>query len=234
MAQKIIVAREIEKLKQHLIEMSTKVEQSIIDSHQAFMDMDRKAAKEVMKGDLIIDEEEVDIEEECLKILALYQPVASELRLVVGILKMNNDLERMGDLAAGIAKCTRKIAKLNPQLEISGKFDLIFTTTIKMVKKCLDSLVGISQQDALAVIKLDDEVDELNKEIIEDVIEQMKQDVSKIDELTFLITISRNVERIGDYATNIAQDVYYMVTGDIIRHHSQDYIDNEKEEDTDS
>ena len=183
--RQVLVDREIEKLKQQLIEISAKVEESIIDCHTAFMKLDRKLAKKVMVKDDIIDEEEVQIEEDCLKILALYQPVASELRMVVGILKMNNDLERMGDLSASVAKCSRKIAKIDPNIAIPAKFDQMFNTTRHMVSMSLDALVGTNEATALDVIKLDDEVDELNAQIIDEVTEAMKKDSAKIDPLTY-------------------------------------------------
>ena len=209
--------REIEGLKQKVLIMSAKVEKSIEDTSQALINLNLESAKKVIEIEDSIDQHEVDIEEECLKIMALYQPVASDLRMVVGLLKMNNDLERMADLSANIARYVIKISKLEV-IEISPKFNLIFSETRKMVRGCLDALVNSDQVLAAEVCINDDIVDGLNIEIIHEIQEQITQNIDKIRPLLLLISVTRSIERIGDYATNIAEDVIYMMAGEIVRH----------------
>ena len=209
--------REINKLKQQLLTLSADVENSIFESYNALIQLDVDKAKKVIANDDAIDQREVDIEEECLKLMALHQPVAGDLRLVIGLLKMNNDLERMGDLAANICQYTIKIAKFE-SVEISHKFSDIFSETRKMVRESLDSLVNSDGELARKVCLNDDVVDQINVEIIDEVQEQIKKNPHKIRSLLLLISVTRSIERIADYATNIAEDVIYMVNGQIVRH----------------
>ena len=209
--------REIHKLKHHVLTLSAEVENSIYESYNALIALDVDKANKVIENDDIIDQHEVDIEEECLKIMALYQPVAGDLRMVIGLLKMNNDLERMGDLASNICKYVIKIAKFDV-VEISPKFNLIFSETRKMVRDCLDSLVNSDEELARKVCNNDDVVDQLNIEIIRDIQEQLQKTPNKVRSLLLLLSVTRSIERIADYATNIAEDVIYMTYGHIVRH----------------
>ncbi len=209
--------REIAKLKKRILELSAEVERSLLDAQQALISMDLDKANKVTDYDRIIDQHEVDIEEECLKILALYQPVAGDLRMVVSILKINSDLERMGDLASNIGGYVKEIAKAGGY-EVSTKFRLMTNTTREMVRKSLDALVNDDANLAKKVLQMDDEVDQLNVEIIHEIEDHIKGELDHLHALLFLISASRNIERIADIATNIAEDVYYMVKGEIIRH----------------
>ena len=209
--------REIHKLKHHVLTLSAEVENSIYESYNALIALDVDKANKVIENDDIIDQHEVDIEEECLKIMALYQPVAGDLRMVIGLLKMNNDLERMGDLASNICNYVIKIAKFDV-VEISPKFNLIFSETRKMVRDCLDSLVNSDEELARKVCNNDDVVDQLNIEIIRDIQEQLQKTPNKVRSLLLLLSVTRSIERIADYATNIAEDVIYMTYGHIVRH----------------
>ena len=209
--------REINKLKHNVLTLSADVENSIYEANNALTQLDVNRAKKVIATDDAIDQREVDIEEECLKLMALHQPVAGDLRLVIGLLKMNNELERMGDLAANICQYIIKIAKFE-SVEISPKFNRIFTETRKMVRDSLDSLVNSDGELARKVCMNDDIVDQINIEIIEEVQDQIKRNPDKTRSLLLLISITRSIERIADYATNIAEDVIYMVNGQIVRH----------------
>lgn len=219
--------REIVKLKKRIVELSAEVEHDIELACEALIDLDVAKANTVISRDEQIDQMEVDIEEDCLKIMALYQPVASDLRMVIGVLKMNNDLERMGDLAANIAEYVIEISKRGP-VEIPDRFRAIFAEALNLVRKALDALVNTDAAVAKEVCRDDDKVDQLNVEIIDDIYKRLESDPEHLSALLFLLSISRSVERIADYATNIAEDVYYMVQGRIIRHHvNERYKDDE-------
>ncbi len=210
--------REISNLKQHLLSLGGEVEVSIDNAYKALKGVKVDLAQQIIENDTEIDQREVDIEEECLKIMALYQPVASDLRMVIGLLKMNNDLERMGDLAANIAEYVIEISK-GPRVVVSDKFDEIFNEARKMLRDSLDALVNQDYTLARRVCESDDIVDRLNVDIIEEVQAEIRKDPERLRSLMFLISISRSVERIADSATNISEDVIYMRDGEIVRHH---------------
>ena len=160
----------------------------------------------------------MDLEEECLKILALYQPVASDLRLLVAIMKINNDLERIGDLAVNIAKRACTIAQQNidrSDLNIGAMME----KTRQMLEQCLQALTDMNPQQAQAVRMMDDEVDELNRDMFKRALQEMRQHPEHLEVLMSQLTVSRHLERIADHATNIAEDVIYMAQGSIVRHH---------------
>jgi len=215
------LTREIDALKKRILELGAEVERSLETSFEAFNKQDLRLAEQVLEYDREIDEHEVGIEEECLKIMALYQPVAADLRMVVSILKINNDLERLGDLAANIAEYVQEIVK-HGKLEVSNDFRRMYEETRRMVRDSLDALVNADPKLAIEVCQRDDVVDELNVKVIRAVQEQIRTRPDQLEMLLFLVSVSRSFERIGDYATNIAKDVYYMVRGTIIRHHVKD------------
>mgnify|MGYP006307136401 CR=1 FL=1 len=210
--------REITKLKSHLVELGAEVERSLENALRALTTMDLDEARKVVEYDHTIDMHEVDIEEECLKILALYQPVSSDLRLVVAILKINNDLERMADLAANVAEYVQEIAQTGQDIKISEKFERMGEVTREMVRQSLDSLVNADVELARRAFRQDDIVDDLNREIIHEVQAAMKADPAHMDALVFQLSASRNIERIADIATNVVEDVIYVGSGEIIRH----------------
>jgi len=214
--------REIENLKRLLLSLSAIVEEQINNAMIALNRRDSKLAKEVILRDKEIDELEIQIEEECLKILALYQPVANELRFVVAVLKMNNDLERIGDLAANIAKRAEFLSKREP-LDLIFDFNPIAEKVKAMVKKSLDSLINTDEKLAREVCTSDDEVDDMTKEMLKKIIKGVRSNQEKTKEYFSLRSISKNLERIADSATNIAEDVVYLCSGEIIRHQSDDY-----------
>lgn len=209
--------REIQALKDHLLALGAEVERSITDTEKCVMNLDIELAKQVIEYDKTIDQHEVDIEEECLKIMALYHPVAMDLRYVVAVLKMNNDLERVGDLCKNIAEYVLEIAK-GPSIDIPPDFATMFAEAHRLVRESLDSLVKGDLDKARQVCADDQIVDDLNAQIINEIRDRIHAQPEKIDSLLFLISVSRSIERIADYATNIAEEVVYSVNGKIVRH----------------
>jgi phosphate transport system protein len=209
--------REIEKLKKQILAIGAVVEDSLHKAARALQSRDSKMAEQVIGTDIEIDRREVDMEEECLKVLALYQPVASDLRLIVAILKINNDLERIGDLAVNIAERAIFIATQKP-VDAPLDFAAMAEKTEEMLRKSLDALVDSDATLAHRVCLADDEVDAMNKEMHLQVQEGMRRYPDQIEPLIHLLSASRHLERIADHATNIAEDVIYMIEGRIVRH----------------
>ena len=175
-------------------------------------------AERVIDGDADVDRREVELEEECLKALALHQPVASDLRFVTACLKIDNDLERIGDLAVNIAGRVISLCARSSGLTTPAGIERMLEVTARMLKECIDSFVRGDAVLARQVCATDDEVDRLNRRIISDLLEQMHRDDGTIEDALDLISISKALERIADHATNIAEDVVYLVEGDIVRH----------------
>ena len=209
--------REIEKLKVKLLHLCAVVEDSLKQAVQSLEAQDATLAGELIDRDSEIDRLEVDLEEDCLKILALHQPVAIDLRFVVTALKINNDLERVGDLAVNIAERTVELAAA-PLGESPVDFTAMAQVTMTMIQRSLDALVNMDSRLAAEVITSDDRVDHMHREMfitIEAAIRQRPEDTLA---LLSLLSVSRHLERIADHATNIAEDVIYMVQGRIARH----------------
>jgi phosphate transport system protein len=218
----IHLIREVEHLKKMLLELSALVEDSVWQAVKAIEKRDAALANQVIDADTAIDQVEVEIEEECLKVLALHQPVASDLRFLVAVLKMNNDLERIGDLAVNIAE---RAAYLATQTRMTAPFDFpaMVEKARRMLKNSLDALVNEDVNLAREVCAADDEVDALNRKMYELVEKEGQENPQDLNGLLHLLSTSRHLERIADLATNIAEDVIYMATGEIVRHRSEDY-----------
>jgi phosphate transport system protein len=200
--------------------LASTVEQTVEKAIRALFDQDAPLARTLMEGDAPIDLEETQIEEECLKILALHQPVAGDLRRVAAILKINSDLERMADLAANIAERAYALSQ-GPPIPIPAVFRQMTDMTNTLVRDSLDAFVNLNATLAKRVCRLDDEVDRYNREIIEEVSRYMRQSGEHVDAGLHLFSAARQLERIADHATNIAEDVVYLVEGKIIRHHPE-------------
>jgi phosphate transport system protein len=209
--------REIEKLKKRILTLSAMVEESLFKAAKSLLERDEKTALQVIEGDKDIDQMEVDVEEECLKILALHQPVAIDLWFIVAILKINNDLERIGDLAVNIAERSVSLCVKEP-LDISSNFPRMVEITRLMLKQSIDALVNKDTALANKVCVTDDEIDSLHREMYRQIQDDIRMHPERIEGLVNLLTVSRHLERIADHATNIAEDVIYMVEGEIIRH----------------
>lgn len=215
------IEHQIAQLKDSILRFGTIVEEAISRSNTALFRQDVDLAQKVMANDGEIDRLEVELEEECLKVLALYQPVAADLRFVVAVLKINNDLERIGDLASNIAKTVS-------QLTTSGSFNLPEEISImakqaeEMVKNSLDAVVQADPDLARQVRDDDDVVDAGRQAVRTLVMQQIKKNPEKVESLLQINSVSKHLERIADMATNIAEDVIYMVEGEIVRHRHRD------------
>ncbi len=210
--------RDIEKIKKRVAGLAGLVEERFAMAVRALEVTDPRIAGQVIAGDLVIDREEVDIEEECLKTLALHQPVADDLRFLVAVLKLNNDLERIGDLAVNIAQHARCITSQDKRVPIPFDYFTMAQKAREMVKLSLDSLVNMDVKLAYQVCAADDEVDIMKYAMQDQFKEVVCGNKNDIDPVINLFLISRHLERIADHATNIAEDVIYMVTGRIHRH----------------
>jgi len=211
------IERQIENLKERILRVGTLVEEAISKSITALINRDVPLAQRVMANDEEIDRMEVEVEEECLKILALYQPVAADLRFVVAVLKINNDLERMGDLARNIAKRVPQLAA-GPAVELPPEIRTMATLAQDMVKQCLDAVVNADPTLARQVREEDDAVDEARQQIRRRILQGIKAHPEQLENLLRINSVSKHIERIADMATNVAEDVIYMVEGDIVRH----------------
>ena len=219
----IHLQKELEVLKDELLALGVVVEDTVDSAVRALKALDKNLAKKVIESDNVIDQKEVEVEEECLKILALYQPVAIDLRFVVSALKINNDLERVGDLAVNIAERVCFLCE-EDQVEIPFDYHKMAVTTKAMLKKAMAALVRFDLQMANEVCIEDDVVDEINRQMYETVYRRIREKPQHVEALIHYLTISRHLERIADYATNIAEDVIYMIEGTIVRHHPEMFL----------
>ena len=215
--------KEIEKLKSSLLQVGTLVEEAVRDSVRSFSEKDLGLAEFIIENDEKIDQLEVEVEEDCLKILALHQPVAIDLRYIIAVLKINNDLERIADLAVNIASRTKFLAEKST-ITLPGSLFTIAEKVEYMLKMSLDSLVKSDTKKAKNVLVADDEVDDLHSKMYKIAREEIESDQSKIDQWFNVIAISRYLERAADHTTNIAEDVIYLVDGDITRHQQLDKL----------
>ena len=215
------IERQIDQLKEKILRVGTLVEEAFSKSITALINRDTPLAQRVMASDEEIDRMEVEVEEECLKILALYQPVAADLRFVVAVLKINNDLERMGDLARNISKRVAQLA-MGPAVELPPEIRMMATLAQDMVKQCLDAVVNADPTLARQVREEDDAVDEARQQIRRRILQGIKAHPEQLENLLRINSVSKHIERIADMATNVAEDVIYMVEGDIVRHRTTD------------
>jgi len=202
--------------------MGSLVEKVSNQAITALQERNTELSAGVHELDLTIDQQEVKIEEECLKILALHQPVATDLRFVVCVMKVNNDLERMGDLAINIAERASYLSSHDP-LGVPLDFHRMAELAREMVKESLSALLNLDTDLARKVLAKDDEVDEINRQMFEILEEIMLKDPTTIRRAIHLLSASRHLERIADLATNIAEDVVFLVEGEVIRHLPEDY-----------
>ena len=214
--------REVENLKKDILRLGALAEQAVRDATRAIEDRDETLAHRVMDNDIKLDEMEVQVEESCLKILALYQPVATDLRFIIAVLKINNDLERVGDLAVNVAERAAFLAT-QPPVNISFDFEEMAGKAQQMLKRSLDALVGFNAEIAHEVCAGDDEIDAMNRQVYLMVEEAIHAHPDQTESLIHTLSVSRHLERIADHATNIAEDVIYMIDGSIVRHKAEDY-----------
>jgi phosphate transport system protein len=210
--------RDLDSLKKEILQLGNLVENAINFALLSLINRDGELAEKALKFEQEINSKEVQIEEECLKILALHQPVAVDLRFIVVVLKVNNDLERMGDIARNIAKRAGYLAE-QPHVPVFQEMSSELPETVRsMVRKSLDSLVTLDLDLAISVMKMDDRVDEINRRMYSEARRIIEQDVRNTEVALNLLSASRYMERIADLSTNIAEDVVFMVDGRVIRH----------------
>lgn len=209
--------RELKDLKDRVLRMGGTVEDLIVRSIEALRNRDRTLAAEAMKIEEEIDSEEVEIEEDCLKLIALYQPVAGDLRFIAAVLKINSELERMGDLAVHIAERARDLSG-NGESGVPTDLRQMSTDVQHMVRSSLESLVNHDSELAKQVMQADNDVDAHHSAMYALVSDELQRNPDDAERLLQLLSVSRHLERIADSATNIAEDVYYLVEGEIIRH----------------
>jgi phosphate transport system protein len=198
------------------------VEQALDKSLEALLERNARLARDVMNSDKVVDDLENEVEELCLNVLALRQPVARDLRVVCGILKINSDLERMADLAVNIAERAEVLSNV-PPLPFRPDVTRLAATAKRMLRDSLDSLVKRDAVLAYSVWKADAEADKLYRELIGQAIQFMREHPDRIGDVMHLVGALRNLERLADHTTNIAEDVIFMVGGRIVRHHMREF-----------
>jgi len=210
--------RQVEQLKKMILSLGAMVEESFQGALSAIDDRDPDLARKVIDSDQEIDLYEIEVEEECLHILALNQPVAFDMRYIVAVLKINNDLERIGDLSVNIAEQAHFLADGDPLSDMPFDIDRMSSLVRQMLRKALDALVNIDISLAEEVRQMDDQVDDIHRMAYERVCQSMREQPHQIELQMNMMNVSRNLERIADHAVNIAEDVLYMARGDIMRH----------------
>jgi phosphate transport system protein len=208
----------LETLRRQLIAMGAQAETQIASAIEALVAGDAVKARAVIDGDKAIDQMEIRIDEDAIDLLATQQPVAGDLRLLVSALKINADLERIGDHAVNIAEAAERLSKTRP---FKPWVDIPYMAEIArgMLQDSLDAFVRRDAKLALAVCKRDDLLDDKNKSIIRELLTYMAENPALISACIEIIGVSKNLERVGDLATNISEETIYVAQGDIIKHH---------------
>ena len=209
--------REVKRLRERLISQFTVVEQMIQLAVRSLVERRVDFADRVLESDARVDDLDVRIEEECLKVLALHQPVAFDMRWLVSVIKVNGELERMGDTACNIAERAKALCGF-PLFVVPDELSEMVDTSIKMVRRALDSFINCDSKMASDVIQMDDIVDALNRVVIDQLHDVMKSDSELIEPAVHCFSASRHLERIGDLAEGVCEEVIYLVEGEIVRH----------------
>ena len=213
--------QELEKLKAKLLEMSALVESAVYRSVQGVVEKNEELAQQVLRNEGRINDLEIEIDDLAISILALQAPLAADLRLVTAAIKINNDLERMGDLSVSIAQSAMALMKepvIRPLIDIPHIAGLVRS----MVRKSLDSFVNRDADLARSVLASDDAVDNMRTASYHELISFMENNPQQIGQALYLLSVVRNLERIADHSTNIAEDVLFLVKGIDVRHHNEE------------
>ncbi len=208
---------ELERLRERLLGLMEVVTEQLDRAVRVVESGNRAEAESVVLGDRHVDRLEVELEEECLKVLALHQPVAGDLRFVVAVLKIDGDLERIGDLAANIAQRAGKLAVSRP-VPFLREYRAMARGARRMVDRAIGAFAGLDADLARRVLAADDEVDGLNRVMFRRAREELRAHPDRVDELLSALSLFRYLERIADHATNIAEDVLYLLEGEVVRH----------------
>lgn len=209
--------RDVDRLKQRLLALGAEVENDVRKAVRAVEDRNEQLAREVIDGETRTNAMEVDVEDDCLKILALHQPVAFDLRYIIAVLKIDHDLERIGDLAVHIAERGLFLCGL-PSISIPFRLGEMADKVQAMLKTVLDAFVNLDSVAARRVCMADSEIDAMNRAVFEEVKKAVTQNPSLFEPLLQIMHIARHLERIADHATNIAEDLIFLVEGRIVRH----------------
>ncbi len=225
---------QIEKLKKKILKMCSLVDEQVEFSIKAIDENDHELAKLVIERDVKVDKYDVKIEKICQKIFALNQPVAMDLRLIMSAITINTNLERIGDIAVNIAE-NFLILKSKPDFISRTKYSEMAKLVKEMIRNAIDSFIQNDPKLAQKVIQTDPIIDSYNIENHQILIELMKEDPGNIEPAVALLVISRQLERLGDHATNVAEDVYFIVEAQMIKHKYEKFImeDNPDEDDDD-
>ena len=213
--------RELEALKEQLLRMGGLAEAVVLKAVDALRRRDATLAREVLSDDKLIDRLELDIDDRCLRLLALQQPLARDLRFITAALKISNDLERVGDHAVNIAGSALRLSELpllKPLVDVPRMAEL----ACGMLHEALDAFVGADAETARRICRRDDDVDNLNRQLFRELISTMIEDPSTITRAMELILVARNLERVGDMATNVAEEVVFIAEARVIKHHAED------------
>ena len=212
---------EMQALKNRLLNMGALVEDRVHRAIQALMERSPAAAEEIARGDQDVNELQIEIDERCLRLFALQQPMASDLRLITAAMKINADLERIGDQAVNIAEQAVGVLAhppLKPIIDLPRMADI----AERMTRESLDAFVRKDADLARSILKRDDEVDEMKDHVFRVLLTYMMADPGTIERALGLILVSRHLERIADHATNIAEDVIFVVEAKDVRHHHEE------------
>jgi phosphate transport system protein len=215
--------REIDELKAQLLLMGGRAETIVLKSVESLKNRDARQAEEVFADDHVLDRMEIDIEERCIRLLALQQPIARDLRTIMAALKISNDLERAGDHGVNIAGSTVRLAEqplLKPLVDIPRMAGL----AVGMLREALDAYVQNDSERARQLVRRDDEVDQLNQQVFRELVSFMIEDHSTITRAMELILVARNLERVADLATNIGEEVVFIAEARIIKHHAEEMV----------
>ncbi len=211
--------KEIKKTEKRILALSALAEEAVRNAVSSFTDKDEMLAKKVVANDEQIDAQEIDVEEECLKILALHQPVAIDLRFIVAVLKINSDLERVGDHAVSIAKRALLITQLtDANSPAPFSFDKMIDLATSLLKRSIDALINHDSDLAYSILEQDKVVTDTKRALYKSYIEITKENPSQLEVNSAYMFVSRSLERIAEHAMNIAEDVIYMIKGEIVRH----------------
>ena len=208
---------ELEKIKKRILSLGSLVEERVRMAIHAIDTHNTETAAQIVSTDYEIDETEVEIEEECLKVLALYQPVAIDLRFLITVIKINNDLERIADEAVNIAQRVSTISKIEKN-QFPYEYSRMAEKAEFMLKKSLDAFVNLDLDLAFKVLMMDDEVDAMHRNSYDLIKTSIKLAPDKVGVFINYYLISRHIERLADHATNIAEEVIYLIEGQIVRH----------------
>jgi phosphate transport system protein len=216
-AMSVHLLREIDNLKRDILMVDAMAEQSLREATLAVERRDAKLAQSVIEKDATIDQAEVEVEENCLRILALHQPVAIDLRFVITVLEIDYDLERVGNLAVNMAEHALCLAE-QPEINIDFRFTVMAVKVQAMLKKSLDALVELDPSLAREVCSGDNEVDVMNRRAYTSVEKAIRRNPGHSKSLLHMLSVARCLERVAHYATSIAEDVIYMIEGGIAQH----------------